>query len=517
MRRRSIITLSLCAVTAMTLSSIACTFGTDCDFGLCPGVPIIDNTPDGSSTDGGADVDAAPIPEGCKPDMDPKDSPECLTDDFAVFVSPTGAPGAAGSRTAPVGTVTEALTKLIGPKGARQRIYVCAGTYDDAPSLTASNAVPIVGGFDCKQDWKYTGAKATLAPKQAGKQALTLDGVSGVRLVDLALNAPAGDAQNVNSIAVRALKSAASFLRVSITSADGAPGAPADAAGPAGTHTDLADVAISPNGNAATGNTNPGGSKTCKCTSGGTTTGGPGGPVAGNGFAGSANPAVTPVAPADGSGGTGGMDCTVGGGGGRPGTKPPRNTDGATPTKLGDLANDTWSPGEGTQGVAGNPGQGGGGGGGFNGASAGGGGACGGCGGGAGKPGKGGGASIAVLSIDSTLAFLAGSELTSAKGGVGGTGGEGGGGGGGGGGANGGPTGCSGGAGGAGGDGGHGSGGPGGLSVLILHKGKAPTVDPATKQTVGTEGGEGPGAVGGGNPGPKGQKGAVVDVASLPQ
>ncbi|MEZ4261897.1 MAG: hypothetical protein R3B36_22640 [Polyangiaceae bacterium] len=493
----------------------ACQIGSDCDFGLCPGVPYGSNGDGGGgeASDGGADVDAAPTPEGCKPDVDPKDSPECLTDDFAVFVSPTGAPGTAGSRTAPVGTVTEALTKLIGPKGARQRIYVCAGTYDDAPSLTASNAVPIVGGFDCKQDWKYTGAKATLAPKQAGKQALTLDGVAGVRLVDLALNAPAGDAQNVNSIAVRALKSAASFLRVSITAADGAPGAPADAAGPAGTHQDPGNnQAISPDGRAAN-MTTPGGPKQCKCSNGGLTNGGGGGLPLTGGSAGSAIPAVTPIAPDDGSPGDGMTVCNPDGFGAN-GTKPPRNTDGATPTKLGDLANDAWSPGEGTQGVAGNPGQGGGGGGGFNGASAGGGGACGGCGGGAGKPGKGGGASIAVLSIDSTLAFLAGSELTSAKGGVGGTGGEGGAGG------AGGPGGagvCSGGAGGAGGDGGHGSGGPGGLSVLILHKGKAPTVDPATKQTVGTEGAEGAGAVGGGNPGPKGQKGAVVDVASLPQ
>ncbi|MCA9642015.1 MAG: hypothetical protein KC492_15015, partial [Myxococcales bacterium] len=101
MRNRLLVAFGLCSLSAFAALGVACDVGTPCDFGKCDGPKVGATTPDGSSSDGGADVDAAPIPEGCKPDVDPKDSPECLTDDFAVFVSPTGAPGAAGSRTAP--------------------------------------------------------------------------------------------------------------------------------------------------------------------------------------------------------------------------------------------------------------------------------------------------------------------------------------------------------------------------------------------------------------------------------
>ena len=62
MRRRSLITLTLCATFAFTVSGVACTFGTDCDFGKCDGPKVGAESPDGSSIDGGADVDASPIP-----------------------------------------------------------------------------------------------------------------------------------------------------------------------------------------------------------------------------------------------------------------------------------------------------------------------------------------------------------------------------------------------------------------------------------------------------------------------
>ncbi len=112
-----------------------------------------------------------------------------VTDPLAVFVAPTGADGTAGgTMEAPYATIGYALQN---PKG-RSRVYVCAGTYAGAVSLTASTpAVSVYGGFNCSS-WVYTAATPSLvnvAPP-AGTIPLTMNAVtSAVTITNMTFTA----------------------------------------------------------------------------------------------------------------------------------------------------------------------------------------------------------------------------------------------------------------------------------------------------------------------------------------
>jgi len=455
--------------------------------------------PEGSSSGSEAGIDAPP---GCDLTREAKDSPACVDDAVGVFVDgTTGLDTNAGTKLSPVKSIGAALGKL----GNKPRVYVCAGTYEEHMKVTAGASV--VGGFACGA-WSYSGAKAKIAPKDAG-YALHVEKVTGaVTVSDLELVAVAGTEASVSSIAAFVNESSnVRLVRTSLAAGAGFEGKEGQA-GVTGTP----DKALGgENGNAAT----PGAAKACTCAgSGGTTTGGSGGGVAGLGQAGA--PSHGGVAPTDGAGGLASTSCVVvePNGSGNIGTDAPAASSATSISSLGSLVAAGWSPAPGGNGTNGAPGQGGGGGGGQAGAGgAGGGGGCGGCGGTGGKGGEGGGASIALMSHASTVT-LSSSMLLASNAGRGGGGGAGGGGGGGGGpglGGAGSPNGCGGGDGGKGGDGGAGGGGAGGVSVGVLYKGPKPVID-ATSVATGSFGLKGTGGKPGVNDGIDGVKAETLEA-----
>jgi hypothetical protein len=127
----------------------------------------------------GGGMDAAPdtAPLGCDASKDPKDSAACVDDGFGIFVSPTGKAGATGTKADPVLTIGAALTKTTT---AKNRVYICEGTYAEAVSLSAP--VNLYGGFDCAT-WAYGMKPVKVAPSAAGI-ALSVT-ASGVTVEDI--------------------------------------------------------------------------------------------------------------------------------------------------------------------------------------------------------------------------------------------------------------------------------------------------------------------------------------------
>ncbi len=460
--------VSVVGLVSASCASTTCEGEGTCNPGTTP--PGVDGGPEG-----GADVVQPPV--GCDPAAEPKDAPKCVVSDFGVFVDATnGADANAGTKEAPVKTIGGALGKL----GAKNRVYVCEGTYPEHVKLTS--AVSVYGGFACGA-WTYSGTKAKVAPTDAG-YALQVGNVSSAStLADLVLTAIAGTDAAPSSIAAFVTNTPSLTLRrVDLVAGAGFKGKIPNQAATLALMSSM-PTAGSLNGNA--GNATVGGAaQLCTCAGGGTSRGGGGGNLNGDGSAGATVQAVVDPAGASGLGST--LAECGGGQGGRPGSNAPAAAGAAGATTLGTLTENGWAPSSGSDAAAGTPGQGGGGGGGAGGG--GGSGGCGGCGGEVGKGGGGGGASIALVTVASPVSLF-GSTVTSADAGAGGAGGAGGDGGVGGARGNGG-GGCNGAPGGKGGAGGGSGGGAGGVSIGVLYKGGKPTLY-TTKTTTGGFGAKG--------------------------
>jgi Protein of unknown function (DUF1565) len=438
----------------------ACSSSSKCDGAASCGAPV----------DAGADVDSGPV---CAPDADPKDQPECLDDAFGVFVDKdNGSDTNPGTKAAPFQTVATALAKL----GDKQRVFLCEGNYFEHVTLT--RPISVHGGFACKT-WSYTGAKARFAPNDGGyilQVSLVTEPLMVTDLTLEAVNAQTPGAPSITAFVTRSAK--VSFRRMSINAGAGASAL-------AGENAQDYAPAVAPDGyagdatDAGKGRQNPG------CT---TSIGGAGGKDGAT----SGRPGQVSIVPSfpeanTGEGGTAGAACTAGGAGGN-GSFGAGGAAGAGAPELGILDTVGWKATAGAVGGRGGDGQGGGGGGQLNPLGIGGGGGPGGCGGAGGAGGGAGGSSIALLVYDSVV-MLEGSSLSAKDGGAGGAGGKGqkaqlastkiaG--------PSSGADACSGGVGGIGGSGGGGGGGAGGLSVGILYKGTAPTIDGTAAESVDT-------------------------------
>jgi len=434
-----------------------------------------------------------PPPLSCDTSKDPKDAPGCLDDRVGVFVSPTGNDTNPGTKALPFQTIGKALSSV----GALTRVYVCEGTYSEDVAMTPPvDGISLYGGFKCS-DWTYTGNKPTVGK---GQIALKITGTTKpISIEDIMFKAADGGGANTSSIAalVAGATAPVTFTRVNLTAGVGTPGSD----GAAGSNYNAGLAASDPSiaGHNASGNAG-GGLQTCAnlCTDSQTTNPSNGGQGGAGGGAPSSGSGGAPAL-GGGTAGTAGQACNGAGSGGDGNPSPTTGADATTPAALGTLSDTGWAPGTSASGKNGAPGQGGGGGAGTA-QGGGGGGACGGCGGGGGTGAGGGGASIA-LAVVSTPVTVNASELHAGDAGNGGKGGAGqdgqlGG-------AHGNGGGCSGGAGGKGSAGGTGAGGVGGISVGVLYKGSAPTIDPTTTTgtTVGKAGTKGVGGKAGTNDG----------------
>lgn len=451
----------------------------DCSFDRS--CPEANADPDGGpgAPDGGDGGGEVKLPPECE---DPKGAPNCVSDDYGVFVDGEGGDDASGGTKAePVKTIAAALKKV----GLKPRLYVCGeGPYAEHVKLTRE--VSIYGGFACGT-WSYTGTKAKLSPGTPG-YALHVEKVaSPVVISDVVAVAEAGEEAGASSVSIFVSESEVTLRRVEALAGRGKD-APASGSAPLNesTPSDL-------KGNTASGATGAA-AKTCTCNVHGSSTGGKGGDASQAGENGTSVPLATPAGVRTGAGGSGGIPC----GGGLPGPDGAARAGGKGASKLGVLSAQGFEPGVGMDGEAGNPGSGGGGGGGSSADGGGGGGGCGGCGGGGGLGGRGGGASIGLLAFRS-IVHLQTVKLTTSAAGNGGDGSRGGGGGDGGGG---GGTlgGCGGGIGGNGAGGGGGGGGAGGVSAAIVRAGGSLEGTPeVVLGTKGARGGFGAGGPGGSN------------------
>ncbi len=430
-------------------------------------------------TEGGADVIAPP---NCDLTKAPKESPACVDDSVGVFVSPTGKDGAAGTKSDPLKSIAEAVTK------GKPRVYVCEGTYDGA--VTIAQPIDIFGGLTCA--WSPSDmARAKLAPAKG--VALRVTKVSGrVNVDDLDIVGVA-DANTAGDSAIAALvaeSTSVMFRRVNLTAGPGT-------AGSKGAGRSNYSGAMPTKGgdqNGALGGVGP----TCTCTDGTTSTGGNG--TAGSGAGVSAGSSVPPVGSPN-AGSSNLIMCNDG----TAGANGVANSAGIAMTSAGILTASGWdATAPAANAPNGNPAQGGGGGGAKtqSGTSAGGAGGCGGCGGAGGTTGKTGGSSFVLLSFNSGVIFEGGSMATSAggQGGAGGAGQDG---------QAGGAIGigaCNGGPGGSGAGGSGGSGGAGGHSVPVAFVGTEPKVTGATL-TPAAKGGPGSGGTPGAGPGNPGTPG----------
>ena len=390
--------------------------------------------------------------------------------DLAWFVSKTGKDTNAGTRAAPLLTISAAIAKA---SGVGAGVYIQQGEY--AESLSLKTNVALYGGF-ANDTWirdrvanPTTVVGASTAMKGLSVTDVTLDGLR-IRSAD------AGGNGSSTAIFLRGT------TRVAIADCD-------VLAGAGGRGADGSLGGSGGNGSAGAGGFNG------SCDGGNGSGGSPGnganaGGAGGSGGAEGANDGARggngsgPAGGAGGGGGSGGNTGAAGNGGAKGGAGSP-GASGKGGEAMGTLTVVGYSVANGASGSAGAPGSGGGGGGGGGGqgctfcndggGNGGGGGGGGAFGGAAGGSGHGGGASIAILLFQATSTTIRNSTIASGSGGIGGTGGAGGDGGtGGAGGA--GATNCTGevgaggrgGAGGDGGRGGHGGGGGGGPSIGIL-------------------------------------------------
>jgi len=427
----------------------------------------------------------------CDTTKSPSEESCVVSDEFAVFVSPTGKDDNNGTQGAPLATLTKAVEVAAGEK----IVLVCDATYDEHVSIAAG--ARIYGGFKCT-DWSAEAAKPLFKPTTAGT-ALKIDTVPDDVVIE-SVGFEVGDAMGAGATALAAIVNASPKVTLRAVSLKAGKGN-------AGANGSLPNFDFP---NATTLNGNPentltpgtgGAEKPCACQTGLMSIGGAGGPPASSGQNGSDG------LPAHGTGGGQAGDhtkiCNSGGGGGD-GNNAPAAGPATGAAKVGSATSSGWQPTPGVDGAVGQPGQGGGGGASRDADGHGGGGGCGGCGGNGGTAGKGGGASIALVAIDSPVVFDS-ATLTTTDAGDGGKGAAGqaakadiGAGGG----VASSVHSCPGGNGGKGGDGGAGGGGAGGISVGIVWKGAiAPTVSVDTTVTNGKAGAKGIGGVPGTNDG----------------
>ncbi len=453
---------------------------------------------EGGTADGGA---AGAEDKPCDLSKPPGEEACLVSNEYAVFVAPSGKDSAPGTQAAPLKTIAKALELA---HAASKKVIACNGTYDE--QLKLSTSTNLFGGFTCPSDpnpWAYdSGKKAIVAPSARGLALSVATGAAAVVIADFEFDAKDGVDPGESSVAAFINASTnVSLIRLKLAAGkgvDGANGLLSPVAFP---------LAFALSGHSAAGNTG-GLADLVMCPAGGSTIGGKGGDggvaTVGPGSNGTPDLGV-------GKGGSQGDSCNAGGAGGD-GANAAAQPAASGAAQLGAITPVGWSPTPGTDGLPGTPGQGGGGGAGSSTGGGGGGGGAGGCGGAPGTGGKAGGASIALLVLSSTLGLNELDLVTkdAGKGGNGAAGQDGqsqsG---------SGGlqvPDGCQGGKGGKGGAGGAGGGGAGGVSAGIVSRGAAPVPDLKTHISTGLAGTKGVGGLAGSNDGIDGKAQAILEV-----
>ena len=450
---------------------------------------------------GGPLVDAGP------------DAPSC--NDLpceAIYVARSGSDAAAGTKEAPLQTISGGIVKAAGSTPPLA-VFVQSGMYTE--QVIMKPGVTIYGGFD--ETW--TQSPAVVTEIKGESPAVVFDQIAtGTGLVNVTIKTVDATAPGASTYAVVITSSQMIELRdvvvepgIAARGGDGGDGG----AGANGGNGANGTPGCENSGGFCSGCSHPrgaaGGTSSCGRTGGRGGDAGHGGGNGQAGFDGVGSP---------GSGGTPGpqgqgQNGTPGGTGGTGAAGAP-GSNGGGGLEVGMFHGAIYAPSNGASGTSGGHGNGGGGGGGGGGGndncdsygSSGGGGGAGGCGGTFGTAGTGGGGSFGVVAVDSSVTVRS-SMVIANRGGDGGAGGRGGAGGsrgspgsrggyGGSGEQDDGGMGGNGGFGGAGGAGGHGGGGGGGPSAALVCVGTATIAIPQSTVMGGTggNGGSSPGNAG---------------------
>jgi hypothetical protein len=399
---------------------------------------------------------APPPPDGKPAPVTGAPADSELNENYGVFVAPSGAAGAPGTRQAPLSTIAEGIERA---KESGKRVYVCEGSY--AEQLTIEDGISVIGALDCgTATWKSGGEPSKLEGP-ASPVLRARDIKTATRIDGFTVTAPDGTAEEPSSIVLIAERASTLTLANSTLIAgaglDGEAGVEGVQLVPSGggngeagragnTNWKPSELAPSPVYHAAP----KGGSMTCQGAAGHNP---PAGGVGGRGGTYICTKVTLPQGGAEdlfwrtyvhrpilvGGGGAGTPYLTVPAGPGA-GTDGVAGGNGASATALGRFTPAGYQTADGTAGENGQPGNGGRGGapapslmrnGGFIACpvegrieikASGNGGGAGGCPGLAGTPGKGGGASIAAMIFESEGLTLDATELRAGRGGHGGKG-----------------------------------------------------------------------------------------------
>jgi len=379
-----------------------------------------------------ADSGTAGAASTCDSSRSPEVESCVISDDYGLFVSPTGDDTTGdGTEAAPYATLTMALTKT----DILKRVYVCAAEYKEPTTLEIPGGVSIYGGFGCEGGaWTYDSENNKASFKPQSPIGAEIKNAGGVSLTDLSITATDATGPGGNSFGLMVIDSGVALTRVEIKAGKGAIGS----AGVDGVNgADGADPTSAQNGKTAIcDGTNMvrggawGGLSAClvRGGDGGTgyssfppTAGGPGVPA----------DHVTPPGISN-----GGLPGTMAGAApmsaGLAGANGDAGAVGAAAPDIGGFNAQGYTVASGGHGGNGYPGQGGGGGGASMGiknqnvsctGASGGAGGMGGCGGRRATGGEGGGASVAVFSLSSSVKLVSAS-LVASNGGAGGKGGK---------------------------------------------------------------------------------------------
>ena len=150
----------------------------------------------GAAGDGGA---AGEVTPPCDTTKAPSVEACIVSNDFAIFVSPTGNNAAGGTKAGPVKTIAKAVELA----GTTKIVIACDGTYDEQVKLTTG--AKIYGGFSCPGSatpWTYeTGKKAKVAPTARGLALNIAAGASTVAIEDFEFDAKDGVDAGESSVA----------------------------------------------------------------------------------------------------------------------------------------------------------------------------------------------------------------------------------------------------------------------------------------------------------------------------
>ncbi|HEY6081136.1 MAG TPA: DUF1565 domain-containing protein, partial [Polyangiaceae bacterium] len=218
---------------------------------------------------------AGGAPHVCDPSLSPFEEGCLVGDEHAVFVSPDGNDDNAGTREAPLATLTEAVKLAAGKK----LVLVCNATYQ-LEHVSITGGARIYGGFKCT-DWSIEAKRPTFAPLSAGPALSITAGAAEVMIDSIAFQV--GDAVGAGATALTALVRDSAHVvlqRVTLKAGKGLVGTPGV----------LTSYAFPSPGALAGNSEGPaglgGGAKTCVCQEALMSVGGPGGAPAASGMAG---------------------------------------------------------------------------------------------------------------------------------------------------------------------------------------------------------------------------------------